>query len=279
MQDIIVHPDLMYFVKDTVSLVNSPPEDRDNTCLICSDELLQGQRLILHLGTCGNAYHKKCLLKWLKGYPTCPACKAEIMPTIKNILNVEYVKGGPHGVEELNQWLRKLRITGLNEIETQMTFVSHSGTWLNLYTFQQTLYTMLSAIQWWDPIFTAGEFINNTFYPESHTQRLLDNVVDRYEQAMIWHKAERGNPTAAAHNMQSLRLAFIRLLSSGYGEDGMYDHDRDIRYRPDQVVLLHGSRAGVPDVAQRPEGETPSVNSSADSPPNLPPSPPTNSPP
>lgn len=93
-QDVRQYPELMYFKQGVMALTRSPPEDRDTSCGICLEPLLKGENLLKHIGTCGNAYHKICLLTWMEKAPTCPKCKAEIMPTVQNMLHILNTAGG-----------------------------------------------------------------------------------------------------------------------------------------------------------------------------------------
>lgn len=253
MEDIIVHPELMFFTADTVSLINTPREDRDDKCLICMNPMLRGEHLLLHLGTCGNAFHKHCLMEWLKTHYTCVACRAEIMPTTSNVALVALQgvidRNFPRYMTDIDEWLRKLRITAWHQFETQMTFIARTGRSLDLTKAREGWWGVLEVLDRVDPFFAFGTTrlladtsVINTANATHRAQAGVDVLMHNFEQAMTSHRRLHANnteenQTEAAFHLKLVNEAFALLLHCGYGELGMYDHTTDRRYRPGDEEL------------------------------------------
>jgi hypothetical protein len=54
------------------------------SCLICLEELL-GEQIVL---PCFHAFHASCAEAWLKEKPVCPACRSDVVDTIKSQMQV-----------------------------------------------------------------------------------------------------------------------------------------------------------------------------------------------
>ncbi|KAG6402438.1 hypothetical protein SASPL_134631 [Salvia splendens] len=55
-----------------------PPPD-SNECSVCLSELAAEE--CCELASCGHAFHRRCVERWLKGYSlTCPLCRDTVVP-------------------------------------------------------------------------------------------------------------------------------------------------------------------------------------------------------
>lgn len=70
------------------SLATSADLDRDNTCVICRDEMDQNlsassKQSPRRLG-CGHIMHAKCLISWMAQSPSCPTCRQPVKSAVSS---------------------------------------------------------------------------------------------------------------------------------------------------------------------------------------------------